>query len=276
MARDGCPAVKALAHALRTSIPFFAGTYKEWNGSSQFRLQTSGNPRHQMGVCLDIILFCSAGLNPDKSLDWESEKKLGENLVRAFVDLKDEMKWTEIIFQDRLFWEPEYYTRYGADRKHFTHIHIDWMTNSLKGKGKTEEDIITNSPQANTTSFAASLNARLGRINEQWNSGSLSGINLATIQKTFKPEVNPVGEWQVRVDRWLWIYNFDANGNVTWRDPFNNETGNGKWQIGSGVITFTWFNSTTTESWNLPIQPNNQKGKTTMKGTTYEVNAVRV
>lgn len=275
MARSACPAVKTLDLALKTSIPFLGGTYKESNGKSFPRLQISGNPRHQLGVCLDIILFASAG-SPDKSVDWETEKKMGENLVRAFIDLKDEMKWTEIIFQDRLFWEPEYYKFYGADRKHFTHIHIDWMTNSLKGKGKSEDEIIKNSPQANTTGFSASLTSRLTQINEKFNNSRLSGIDLATITKTYSPDVNPVGEWRVTVDRWLWIYTFDANGNVTWRDPYNNLSGKGKWQISSKVIYFTWFNSTTTESWNLPIQPSQQKGKTTMKGKTYDVNAVRL
>src|SRR5258708_1734055 len=118
MTRGACPAVKTLDGLLRTSIPFLGGTYKEVNGTSLSRLQTSGNPRHQMGVCLDIILFCTPW-SYDKSVDSEKERKLGENLVRAFVDLKNVMKWTEIIFQDRLFWEPEYYIHYGADRKHF-------------------------------------------------------------------------------------------------------------------------------------------------------------
>jgi len=275
MSRGACPAVRTLEAALRTSIPFLGGTYKEPNGSSMARLQISGNPRHQLGVCLDIILFCTPW-GYDKSVDWEKEKKLGEHLVRAFVDLKDEMKWTEIIFQDRLFWEPEYYIHYGADRKHFTHIHIDWMTNSLKGTGKSEGDIIANSPQANTTGFAAALSGRLNTISQQFNSDLLSSINLAGIAKTYSPDVNPVGEWQVRVAQWQWIYKFDANGNVTWRDPYNNESGKGKWHIGPGAISFTWYNSTTTESWHLPIQPSNQTGKTKMQGKTYDIHAVRV
>src|SRR5690242_19669519 len=107
-----CPAVKTLELALKTTIPFLAGTYEEWNGAKMGRLQISGNPRHQMGVCLDIILFSEAGLAKDKTLDWRTEKALAENIVKAFVDLKGDMKWTEIILQDRLFWEPEYYKHY--------------------------------------------------------------------------------------------------------------------------------------------------------------------
>jgi len=275
MSRGPCPAVRTLDSALRTSIPFLDGTYKEWGGKSLPRLQIDGNPRHQMGVCLDIILFCEPSLSADKSVDWQTEKKLGENLVRAFVDLKDSMKWTEIIFQNRLFWEPEYYKGYGADRKHFTHIHIDWMLNSMKGQGKSEGDIIAGSLQANTTSFTGFLTGKLDTINQNFENGTLPSIDLSTIGKTYAPDVDPVGEWDVRVGEWYWIYKFDANNNVTWSDPFNNETGKGKWQIGPGAINFTWINSTTTEKWFLPINASEQKGTTTMKGKTYVVNAVR-
>lgn len=271
-----CPAVQTLELALRSSIPLLTGTYKEWNKSTQKRLQVAGNPRHQMGVCLDIILFCKAGLNPDKALDWKSEKILGENLVQAFVDLREEMKWTEIIFQDRFFWEPEYYKHYGADEKHFTHIHIDWMTNSLKGHNKTEAEVLAGSPQKDTNTFSGSLTPRLSLINSQFEAGTLSSINLATIQRKYRPEVNAVGTWQVRVDKWLWNYTFNADGTVTWQDPFNKQTGAGKWQIGSGEIVFTWFNSKTTEKWITPINPTAQTGKTTMQGITYDVNAVKI
>jgi hypothetical protein len=271
---SACPAVITLQSALKTSIPFLAGTYQEWNKSTQARLQVSGNPRHQMGVCLDIILFCEAGLSGDKTVDWKSEKLLGENLVKLFVDLKDDMKWTEIIFQDRLFWEPQYYKHYGGDRKHFTHIHIDWMTNGLKGQNKTEAEVLTGSPQKNTTGFSSALMGRLSLINQQFTGGTLSGVTLATIPKGTSSDLNPVGSWNVSVDRWLWKYNFLADGSVTWRDPFNNMTGSGKWEISAGSISFTWLNSKTTEKWDVPIKPL-KTGKTTMEGKTYDVNAVR-
>lgn len=58
MARGACPAVRTLDLALRTSIPFFNGSFNDVRGGS-LRLQTAGNPRHQMGVCLDIFLFSS-------------------------------------------------------------------------------------------------------------------------------------------------------------------------------------------------------------------------
>lgn len=275
MSRGACPAVRTLDLALRTEIPFLAGTYGESGGTRLPRLQTGGNPRHQLGVCLDIILFAQDWSKKDPSVDYKSEMILGENLVKAFIELKNEMKWTEIIYEDRLFWEPEYYIRYGQDRAHFTHIHIDWMTNSLKGKGKSEDEIINNSPKANTTGFDASLRAKLKEINQKWNAGQLSNVSLATIVKTLSADINPVGTWEVKVANWKWIYEINANGTVAWRDPYSGVDGTGSWKVGSGVITFKWNDSTTTESWNLPIKPAAQTGKTVVEGKPYVVNAVR-
>ncbi|MGI8639055.1 MAG: hypothetical protein ACR2MG_03790 [Pyrinomonadaceae bacterium] len=286
MSRGACPAVKTLDLALRTTIPLLNGkftdasVYEEGKNKGKHkiseRLQTNGNPRHQLGVCLDILLFATDWSMYDKSVNWQKEKILGENLVKLFIELKDEMKWTEIIYEDRLFWEPDYYKNYTADKKHFTHIHIDWMINSLKGKGKSEDEIIKNSPQANNTSFSTQLTARLSQINQQWESNNLSSVNLAAIPKTYSPDVNPVGSWQVKVEPWTWIYTFDVNGKVTWRDPLNNETGKGTWKISSGVISFSWANSTTTEIWKLPINPTAQTGNCTMKGKFHALNAVRL
>jgi hypothetical protein len=274
MARGACPAVKTLDSVLRSKFPLLNGSFKDVNGKLSQRLQTGGNPRHQMGVCLDILLF-SMEWKIDPSVDWKSEKALAENLVRAFIDVKDDMKWTEIILQDRFFWEPEYYRAYGKDRAHFTHIHIDWMTNSLKGKGKSEAEIIKSSPHADHTGFMAPLIAKLDPIRADFESGSLTGVNLSTIAKTFRPEVNPVGEWRVVVGEWTWIYSFDGAGNVSWRDPYG-QGGKGTWQVGSDAIRFSWFNSTTTETWQVPITPSAQKGVTTIKGKTYAVEAVRL
>lgn len=270
-----CPAVLTLDRAIRATIPYLTGTYLEWNGTKPERLQIPGNPRHQMGVCLDLILFSDSSMSRDKSLDFRMEKALAENIVKAFIDLKSEMRWTEIILQDRLFWEPEYYRHYGDDRKHFTHIHIDWMTNSLKGHNKTEAEVLAGSPQKDETGFYASVVSRLTLINSQFTAGALPSVHIATIPKTASPDGNPVGTWQVRVDRWLWNYTFDADGNVSWRDPFSNEGGTGTWEFELGKITFKWIGSTTTETWSVPLNPV-KTGTTTMQGRTYDVNATRM
>ena len=116
----------------------------------------------------------------------------------------------------------------------------------------------------------------LQSISHQFDSGSLSTVDLATIAKPLNPDLNPVGDWSVAVGQWNWIYSFDATGKVTWRDPLNGMNGKGTWKVIPGNVTFTWASSTTTESWKTPIKPTEQKGTTTMKGTTYEVNAVRL
>jgi hypothetical protein len=85
----------------------------------------------------------------------------------------------------------------------------------------------------------------------------------------------PAGRWQVKVDQWTWIYTFDANGNVSWLDPFNQKTGKGTWKVNPGEISFSWTNSTTKESWTLPLRPTAQPGKCTMDGKTYDLSAAR-
>ena len=86
----------------------------------------------------------------------------------------------------------------------------------------------------------------------------------------------PASTGKKRSDWPTWIYSFDASGNVTWRDPGNGQNGKGTWKNAPGLINFQWANSTTTESWKTQIKPSEQKGTTTMKGTTYEVNTVRL
>jgi hypothetical protein len=89
-------------------------------------------------------------------------------------------------------------------------------------------------------------------------------------------EEEPAGRWQVQVDQWTWIYTFDANGNVTWLDPYNKQTGRGSWRINAGKLSFAWTNSQTKESWDLPLKPTAQTGVCTMDGKTYDVTAVRL
>jgi hypothetical protein len=92
----------------------------------------------------------------------------------------------------------------------------------------------------------------------------------------FKLNFDPTGRWQVKVDKWTWTYTFLDNGKVTWVDPFNGMTGTGKWKVVGEVISFTWVNSTTKESWELPLDGKLQRGKCTMKGKTYDLSAFRV
>jgi hypothetical protein len=55
-------------------IPFLNSSFEEFGGSKRERLQVPGNPRHQTGLCLDIILFAAHKINggsiyADKTID---------------------------------------------------------------------------------------------------------------------------------------------------------------------------------------------------------------
>jgi hypothetical protein len=87
----------------------------------------------------------------------------------------------------------------------------------------------------------------------------------------------PDTSWTVKVGRWTWIYKFkrspasNMTGSVSWRDPFNGMHGGGAWKIVGDVMKLTWFNSATTEAWDVPFEPRHTTGQATMKGTTYDV-----
>jgi hypothetical protein len=85
----------------------------------------------------------------------------------------------------------------------------------------------------------------------------------------------PAGRWYVRVDKWAWLYTFDANGNVSWLDQGNGKSGKGTWRVSPGVMTLSWTGSATRETWTLPLRPAAQGGSCTMDGETYDVKAVR-
>lgn len=181
-----CPAVMTLKNCLEQTVPFLTGQYTESNDSQQSRLQQGrdgGFNRHDAGLALDIFLFAEQWYK-DKKLDWKNEKILGEHLVKAFVDYRNQMNWTEIIFQDVIFrHEPDDFNyksgSYAENRKHYTHIHIDWMDNSLKGVIKNPP--IPWSAQAKLTQFSSSLMTRLTEVNEKWQKGYLSSMDLKSI-----------------------------------------------------------------------------------------------
>jgi hypothetical protein len=69
-----------------------------------------------------------------------------------------------------------------------------------------------------------------------------------------------IGTWTVKFMKWIWEYTFTPNGNVTWRDPLNNETGSGRWAVMGKFINLSWAESTTVESWTKPIKSTDQSG----------------
>jgi len=76
-----------------------------------------------------------------------------------------------------------------------------------------------------------------------------------------------VGKWQVQVDRWKWIYEFDMAHKVRWTDPFNRSTGTGTWKkVDKTSMRILWDNSKTIETWKLPVDPASQSGECQMQG----------
>jgi hypothetical protein len=75
------------------------------------------------------------------------------------------------------------------------------------------------------------------------------------------------GKWQVQVDKWTWVYDFDMAHNVRWTDPFNKMTGTGSWKkLDRNTMGIFWNNSKTVETWKLPIDLAAQSGNCLMQG----------
>jgi hypothetical protein len=69
-----------------------------------------------------------------------------------------------------------------------------------------------------------------------------------------------VGTWNVAFKQYRWTYTFTAGGMVTWRDIWGGQTGTGRWELSGSKVAVIWRNSETKESWNVPINPDNQSG----------------
>ncbi|MEJ1157329.1 hypothetical protein [Prosthecomicrobium sp. N25] len=69
-----------------------------------------------------------------------------------------------------------------------------------------------------------------------------------------------VGRWTVTFMKWKWLYVFKATGEVTWKDPLNGMTGQGRWKVQGNFVHLSWFNSTTKESWTFPVKTKDSPG----------------
>ena len=68
-----------------------------------------------------------------------------------------------------------------------------------------------------------------------------------------------IGKWTVHVKNWLWEYQFFPDGVVTWRDTRSNENGTGRWSMTTSLMNLFWLNSSTKESWQLPLSAASNK-----------------
>jgi hypothetical protein len=99
--------------------------------------------------------------------------------------------------------------------------------------------------------------------------------------KTFAASIDlgnePTGRWGVRVSGWYWIYQFSAEGGVTWRDPYNGMTGSGTWKSAGSKLSLAWKGSKTIETWDLPLSATAQTGQCQMEGEPlYALSAMRI
>ncbi|MGA9994109.1 MAG: hypothetical protein WBP93_01790 [Pyrinomonadaceae bacterium] len=175
-----CPAVRELKRALRGSIPYLAGTYREHNGEHLTRLQWRKDGtlnRHDAGLALDIILFASV----------PSERVLAENLVTIFLDFHNEMRWLSIIYENVAFSSRGIPGLYLQDRRHYTHIHIDWFSFNLYERAHRRS--IPWPAEANTSGFSALLSGALVELNAQWSRNALSSMDLMHIPRM---EIGPI------------------------------------------------------------------------------------
>jgi len=85
------------------------------------------------------------------------------------------------------------------------------------------------------------------------------------------------GSWLVKVRQFEWIYHFEANGVVRWRDPNNLRAGRGSWKAVNSKILVDWSPaSATKEEWALPISVNGQSGNYVDKSGATQLTAHRI
>lgn len=130
-------AIETTKKILFEKISILRGTY--WEPSSKppkwmDRLQAaagphkSGNDPHIAGRALDIILFANI----------PKEQEIANNIVKVFLDLKEKMKWSAVIYNKRQ-WDNRGETPRvrSGDRayEHVTHIHIEWREVNMGSSG---------------------------------------------------------------------------------------------------------------------------------------------
>lgn len=80
---------------------------------------------------------------------------------------------------------------------------------------------------------------------------------IIALARHLSPTINfgddPTGVWTVKVDRFVWTYEFRSDGLVQWRDPFNGRSGYGLWTRAASEIRINWNDSKTKEHWDIPF-----------------------
>jgi hypothetical protein len=97
--------------------------------------------------------------------------------------------------------------------------------------------------------------------------GGAAGAGVPTTLKS------PVGWWKVNVKpAFLWYYQFRGDGTVTWFDPFNGKTGDGRWSTTASFLNITWATGSS-EKWTLPLTTSGQAGQCLWSNGLQDVRA---
>src|SRR5262249_2864999 len=96
--------------ATRTNLPRLqgpAGPHK-----------TDDHDPHKEGRAIDIILFATI----------EHERLIADELVEVFLEVREKMKWSAVIYNKKQWNKQGIEMPRGGDsiNQHLTHIHIEW------------------------------------------------------------------------------------------------------------------------------------------------------
>ena len=111
--------------ATRTNLPRLqgpAGPHK-----------TDDHDPHKEGRAIDIILFATI----------EHERLIADELVEVFLEVREKMKWSAVIYNKKQWNKAGIEMPRGGDliNQHLTHIHIEWRAADASS-GDWEQDLI--------------------------------------------------------------------------------------------------------------------------------------
>ena len=163
------PAVNTLRNVIRNTVTAMNWTYHEGTQPMP-RLQWRAG-RNQMqhftGLALDVILH--AGI--------PHHRILAHHLFALFAQHQPSMQWLTMIYEDvclvprgRTLQVQPYP---DPNRRHFTHIHIDWYRPSV-----VHGETVQVTPESQNVGFQNSLRQDLSKLNNLWSSNLLTLINL--------------------------------------------------------------------------------------------------
>ncbi|HMS41155.1 MAG TPA: hypothetical protein PKE69_13070 [Pyrinomonadaceae bacterium] len=162
------PAVNALMRELGATIPMLTQTYQDVRGRLPRLQYKSGGTSHLIGIALDVVLHKRV----------PNHRILAHHLVALFVRYADQMRWSQIIYEQSNWvrrGNSVQYLIYTRDSRHDSHIHIDWWKT-----GAIEGNTINIPANANITGFAQTMRNDLLQVSNLWSNNQLTILDLPT------------------------------------------------------------------------------------------------